>query len=83
MKTQTLLQALCAHIETWPVDVEYFNCDPDGEVRERGDTSHDGRSGTEYDFYPDVPVTFEERNESCGPGGYRVCKIEWLKAKGL
>lgn len=83
MKTQTLLQALLSKFHKWPSeDIEYFNCDPDGEVRERGAEVED-RLGTEYDFYPSISVTESERNLSAGDGGFIVTKEEFMKSKVL
>lgn len=82
MKTQTLLQAVIGHFDKWPSeDIEYFNCDPDGEVRERG-ADVVGRFGTEYDFYPKIDVTISERKLHAGDGGnFIVTKEDFINAK--
>lgn len=77
MKTQTLLQAVLNQFDVWPDDVEYFNCDPDGEVRTRGDIAT-----TEHDFYPDIDVDVADRNEECGPFGHcKVTREDFLSAQ--
>lgn len=84
MVTQTLLEAVCAKYETWPSDdIDYFNCDFGGEVRERGDSVINDRIGTEYDFYPSIDVVHVERNPYCGQYGFMVTKDDFLKAKGV
>lgn len=84
MKTQTLLQAVVNQFDKWPSDdIAYFNCDPDGEVRERGPEVV-GRRGTEYDFYPKIKVVDSERKLYCGYGGeFVVTKEDFINAKVL
>ena len=85
MKTQTLLEAVCNQYQEWPCEtIEYFNCDFDGEVRERGSVDPVGRNGTEYDFYPEIDVVKHHRNVFCGPDSVcSVTKAQFLKEKGL
>ena len=75
MKYQTLIEAVCDKYDKWPERVGHFNCDPDGEVRGRG-------AGTCYDFYPDTPIVYSERNEMAGPfGQFFVTVLDFIHHK--
>lgn len=71
-----LIDVLAAELAEWPEGVEYYTCDPDGEIRAHCNIYHD--------FYPKNRVDEADRSEDYGSNkthGTEVTMREWDAAR--